>query len=39
MVEPVIIGDCTLYLGDCMDILPDPFVSPPAKHIQEDMGL
>jgi len=22
MVDPVIIGDCTLYLGDCMDILP-----------------
>ena len=22
MVEPVIIGDCQLYLGDCRDILP-----------------
>jgi site-specific DNA-methyltransferase (adenine-specific)/modification methylase len=22
MTEPVIIGDCTLYLGDCRDILP-----------------
>jgi site-specific DNA-methyltransferase (adenine-specific)/modification methylase len=22
MVEPVIIGDCTLYLGDCLEILP-----------------
>lgn len=22
MVEPVIIGDCQLYLGDCMEILP-----------------
>lgn len=22
MVEPVIIGDCTLYLGDCQDIIP-----------------
>ena len=22
MVEPVIIGDCTLYLGDCLEIMP-----------------
>lgn len=22
MVEPVIIGDCQLYLGDCFEILP-----------------
>jgi len=22
MVEPVIIGDCTLYLGDCMEVMP-----------------
>lgn len=22
MIEPVIIGDCTLYLGDCLEILP-----------------
>lgn len=22
MTSPVVIGDCTLYLGDCMDILP-----------------
>ena len=22
MIEPVIIGDCQLYLGDCRDILP-----------------
>lgn len=22
MTQPVIIGDCTIYLGDCMDILP-----------------
>ena len=22
MIEPVIIGDCTLYLGDCREILP-----------------
>ncbi len=22
MVEPVVIGDCTLYLGDCLEILP-----------------
>jgi DNA modification methylase len=22
MTEPVVIGDCTLYLGDCLDILP-----------------
>ena len=22
MVEPVVIGDCTLYQGDCLEILP-----------------
>lgn len=22
MIEPVVIGDCTLFLGDCLDVLP-----------------
>jgi len=22
MNEPVVLGDCTLYLGDCLEILP-----------------
>lgn len=39
--EPVIIGDCTLYQGDCLDIMPtlgkvDAVVtSPPYDHIRD----
>lgn len=41
MVEPVIIGDCQLYLGDCMDILPtlgkvDAVVTDPPYGIGAD---
>lgn len=43
MVEPVIIGDCQLYLGDCMDILPtlgkvDAVVADPPYGIGEAAG-
>lgn len=35
MGSPVIIGDCTLYQGDCLEIMPtlgkvDGVVTPPA---------
>lgn len=38
MTEPVIIGDCTLYLGDCLEILPtlgkvDAIISDPPYGI------
>lgn len=41
MVEPVIIGDCTLYNADCMDILPtlgkvDAVVTDPPYGINAD---
>lgn len=40
MVAPVVIGDCTLYLGDCLDILPtlgkvDAVVTDPPYGIGE----
>ena len=43
MVEPVIIGNATLYLGDCRDILPtlgkvDAVVTDPPYGIGEDGG-
>ena len=38
MMEPVIIGDATLYLGDCLDVLPtlgkvDAVVTDPPYHL------
>lgn len=41
MTQPVIIGDCTIYLGDCMDILPtlgkvDAVVTDPPYGINKD---
>ncbi len=43
MNQPVIIGDCTLYLGDCLDILPtlgkvDAVVTDPPYGIGQDGG-
>lgn len=43
MVEPVIIGDCKLYLGDCAEILPtlgkvDAVVTDPPYGIGEAAG-
>jgi len=42
MTEPVTIGDCTLYLGDCLDILPtlgkvDAVVTDPPYPSREDL--
>jgi site-specific DNA-methyltransferase (adenine-specific) len=45
MSEPVVIGDCTLYLGDCMEILPtlpkvDAVITDvPYEISQESNGL
>ncbi len=44
MKNKVIIGDCTLYLGDCMDILPtlgkvDAVVTDPPYGIKRDKGF
>lgn len=44
MMNPVIIGDCTLYLGDCMDILPtlgkvDAVVTDPPYGIKQANGF
>ncbi len=41
MTEPVIIGDCTLYLGDCRDVLPtlgrvDAVVTDPPYGVNFD---
>lgn len=41
MINPVIIGDATLYLGDCMDILPtldkvDAVITDPPYGIADD---
>lgn len=41
MVAPVVIGDCTLYLGDCLDILPtlgkvDAVITDPPYGIGKD---
>jgi len=42
MIEPVIIGDCTLYCGDCLEIMPtlgkvDAVVTdPPYEQISQD---
>ena len=41
MIEPVVIGDATLYLGDCMDILPtlgmvDAVITDPPYGIGAD---
>lgn len=41
MSKPVIIGDCTLYLGDCLDIIPtlgkvDAVVTDPPYGINEN---
>lgn len=41
MIEPVIIGDCTLYLGDCLEILPtlgrlDALLTDPPYGIGEN---
>ncbi len=48
MIEPVIIGDCTLYLGDCLDVLPtlaagsvDAVVTDPPygiRHVHDGCG-
>jgi len=43
MVEPVIIGDCTLYQGDCLEIMPtlgkvDAVVTDPPYGIGEAAG-
>lgn len=43
MVEPVIIGDATLYLGDCLEIMPtlgavDAVVTSPPYGQQRDYG-
>lgn len=43
MIPPVIIGDCTLYLGDCRDILPtlgkvDAVVTSPPYNCGKDYG-
>lgn len=42
MIEPVILGDCTLYLGDCLEVLPtlaagsiDAVVTDPPYGISE----
>lgn len=44
MNKPVIIGDCTLYLADCMDILPtlgkvDAVVTDPPYGINAGQGI
>jgi len=44
MTEPVQIGDCTLYLGDCLEIMPslgmvDAVVTDPPYGIQQDKGF
>tara|TARA_R100000655_G_scaffold70004_1_gene108220 strand:+ start:292 stop:1053 length:762 start_codon:yes stop_codon:yes gene_type:complete len=43
MVEPVVIGDCTLYLGDCLEILPtlgevDAVITSPPYNCGKDYG-
>ena len=43
MVEPVIIGNATLYLGDCRDILPtlgkiDAVVTDPPYEFDGDLN-
>lgn len=44
MVEPVIIGDCQLYLGDCLEILPqlervNACITDPPYGINRDKGF
>ena len=43
MIEPVVLGDCTLYLGDCLEVLPtleagsvDAVVTDPPYGLQEN---
>lgn len=42
MTEPVIIGDATLYIGDCMEIMPtlpkvDAVITDPPYGIAKNM--
>lgn len=44
MVEPVVIGDCSLYLGDCLEIIPnlkgvEAVISDPPYGIGVSLGV